>query len=361
MLTASLVLSGVLLLVANLAARYSKHPVRVTLAWAVAVTMLPLMAFTFFPVVWLQAGLLGVALVICGGVGCRTRWISFASVASVLVAYGVIGLSANDKEREYARLRSQYPFESMEPRLPRPVPASATGDVERLKHVEQAIGDQTNRGREMALARLHSDATQRFARTPGLGVGRMSQFSEPTPWNLQSEPRNEAPAQQDYFPSSMSLSDSKLPRPTQAAIDSLHEAGFLDFVNPRGFGYVKDRRHVAGFESHGFTRFPEPTGDWKVATVDLVGLLLHDTPVVYVSAKLPRMEELRDAPTRPLDAFESSALAALQKGADMHIADGTESVRFVGSLRNAGQCVECHGGERGALLGAFSYRLQPKQ
>ena len=60
-------------------------------------------------------------------------------------------------------------------------------------------------------------------------------------------------------------------------------------MNPEGFGYVKDRKHVAGFQSHGFTKVPEAADEWKVATVDLVGLLLHDKPVVYVSEKLPQI------------------------------------------------------------------------
>ena len=34
-----------------------------------------------------------------------------------------------------------------------------------------------------------------------------------------------------------------------------------------------------------------------------------------------------------------------------------DGLRILGAIRAAKQCVDCHGGERGALLGAFSYTL----
>ena len=83
----------------------------------------------------------------------------------------------------------------------------------------------------------------------------------------------------------------------------------------------------------------------------------YDEPVVYLSDYLPKMDELRDAPTRPLDSFEQQALAALRGGEDLMVQDGPDRMRMLGSLRAAKQCRRCHGVERGELLGAFSYRL----
>jgi hypothetical protein len=80
--------------------------------------------------------------------------------------------------------------------------------------------------------------------------------------------------------------------------------------------------------------------------------------VVYVSENLPRMEELRGAPTRPLDGFEASALEKLRRGEALLVADAPGGVRMLGALRSVKQCVDCHGGERGDLLGAFSYTLR---
>ena len=80
--------------------------------------------------------------------------------------------------------------------------------------------------------------------------------------------------------------------------------------------------------------------------------------MVYLSSKLPKMDELQETKTRPLDAFETTALEALREGADLHTGDGPD-VRFLGAIRSTKQCAECHGSKRGDLLGAFTYRLTP--
>src|SRR5262249_24914209 len=92
-------------------------------------------------------------------------------------------------------------------------------------------------------------------------------------------------------------------------------------------------------------------------TLDLLGIVVHADPVVYVTDNLPRMDELRGAPTRPLDDFEQAGLKALRAGDDLFIRDRVEGRRVLGAIRSAEQCVDCHGGERGYLLGAFSYTL----
>jgi hypothetical protein len=97
---------------------------------------------------------------------------------------------------------------------------------------------------------------------------------------------------------------------------------------------------------------------WQVQRLELVGLLLHQRPVVYVSENLPRMDELHGAPTRHLDRFETAALEKLHQGAYLLVADTPEGVRMLGAIRSVKQCVSCHGGERGDLLGAFSYTLR---
>jgi hypothetical protein len=138
----------------------------------------------------------------------------------------------------------------------------------------------------------------------------------------------------------------------------MHQGSVLDFANPAGFGLMKEGRLVAGFQAHGLSRVPQPAERWAVARVDLVGLLLHDEPLAYASESLPRMDELREAPTRPLDGFETSALEKLRRGEDLVLAAAGGRARMLGALRSAGQCVRCHGGGRGDLLGAFSYMLR---
>jgi hypothetical protein len=117
---------------------------------------------------------------------------------------------------------------------------------------------------------------------------------------------------------------------------------------------------VAGFQAHQFSAVPQPERRWRLQHLDLVGLLLHVTPVAYVSAQLPRMDELRTAPTRPLDVWEDAGLASLRSGQDLFVRETAHGLRMLGAIRSVKQCLECHGGEPGTLLGAFSYTLRPR-
>jgi hypothetical protein len=70
------------------------------------------------------------------------------------------------------------------------------------------------------------------------------------------------------------------------------------------------------------------------------------------------MDELRAAPTRAPDAFETAGLGAIRKGEEGFAAQRPDVLRYLGAIRSAKQCVECHGGQRGDLLGAFAYTLR---
>jgi len=94
--------------------------------------------------------------------------------------------------------------------------------------------------------------------------------------------------------------------------------------------------------------------------VELIGLLVHESPVVYLNpdGKLPSMAAVKEAKTRDLTAFESGGLKDLAAGKDVVSVDAaTNQVRMVGAIRMAGACTKCHEGERGDLLGAFTYDL----
>jgi hypothetical protein len=144
----------------------------------------------------------------------------------------------------------------------------------------------------------------------------------------------------------------------------MHEVGLLDFLNPQGFGYVKDRDHVAGYQEHQFRNMPEldpeapQTQRWRIIKLELVSLLKYPRPLVYLSQHLPRMQELRQAKTRPLNGFEKAALRALREGEDLKVRSTPDCIRFLGSIRAGRQCLDCHQVERGDLLGAFSYQLR---
>ena len=98
---------------------------------------------------------------------------------------------------------------------------------------------------------------------------------------------------------------------------------------------------------------------WRFRNLELVSLLKHDEPRVYLSKNLPRMGELRNAPTRPLDAFEAAALPRLAKD-DLVVHSTDERLRVLGSIRATQECLACHAKKEGDLLGAFSYTLDRK-
>jgi hypothetical protein len=69
------------------------------------------------------------------------------------------------------------------------------------------------------------------------------------------------------------------------------------------------------------------------------------------------MDELREAPTRPLNHFETVGLAELRSGEDLFVHEVESRLRVLGAIRATKQCLTCHGGRQGDLLGAFSYVL----
>lgn len=354
-----LIASAFLLVVTNRFAYRSNRPAgRITIFCLVCAFGQLCLGF-LVPLVSLEALLLILAL----GVWQRSgrgpeyfRSLSLGSAGLVLAMATVIALRS---EWDYERLRARYPYQSMEGRVPL-LPVSAVArppkpEVEdRLERLESRDGFAWFRDRR--LQKLHEDKVQLFIDSFGFGYSRM--LPGPSEQNLLVHrppvPRQPGPRV------ALSTSPNEW-RPAQGpeavALGQLLEMGTLDFTNPLTLGYVKDRQHVAGFEPHRFGDNPGPNEVWTVRTLDLVGLLLEAEPRVYVSEKLPSMEEVGQIPTRPLDRFEAVGLEALRDGEDLWITREGDAARMLGAIRSTKQCIACHGGRRGDLLGAFSYTL----
>jgi hypothetical protein len=210
------------------------------------------------------------------------------------------------------------------------------------------------------LKKLHEGTVQLFIDSPGFGLSRVTGIWRPREGNLQHRLRSNDPIPQPTKSSFVGSARNEPfePKPSDENQDLLHRLEIWEFANQDEYGYVKDLRHVAGFQSHRLTDPPGGLGEWSVATIELVGLLLHSQPVAYVSPHLPNMEELRKAPTRPLDRFESAGLEAIKGGEDLFVGETPSGVRMLGAIRSAKHCLKCHEGNRGDLLGAFSYRLE---
>jgi hypothetical protein len=361
MIWVAAVLSAILVAAAWCAARPQPHPVRwAVFGWTAAlVVTLPMLLQAFATAAAVLAFFLGLALMVWPRVRHRVRsFAPFAGVA-VVVTIGFACLAAWGTMSRYDRLREQYPYESMEERIPAPPPASggAGWDDGTLATLESDLDRSGAGGRAGSLRQLHEERVRLFTNSPGFGVRRLAGPE----WGLRYWPRDGQTDQPGPHspPGAEPARDQTPSAADEPDLLTLHNKGTFDFVNLKGFGFVKDRRHVAGFISHGFSDVPSPTLRWHVERLDLIGVLLHPEPVAYVSDKLPAMDELRGAPTRKLDAFEVTGLDALRTGQTLYLSRAGDRPRMLGAVRNVRQCVGCHGGERGDLLGAFSYALGP--
>jgi hypothetical protein len=306
------------------------------------------------------------------------------SIAIAVAAQAVMFLASLPELGSLARLRREYPVVSVADRLSYENRGAQTQRVEKESDpplaavVEEGLKKREGEiehwySRNHALASLHDRTADGFVASRGFGVARMSgiplhrielpeapSVPQVTPPEYSPDRRVEAP-----LPLAMDRRAAD-ERPTDDTLRGMHFNGEGDFLNQDRMGYARDRDHVAGFQSHQFSRLPmanrdQPRAGWQVARLELISLLKHDTPVAYVSKNLPRMDELRDAPTRPLHPSEIKAVARLRSAEDVVIDEYPDHIRMVGSLRASKDCLHCHAVERGDLLGALTYELVPAE
>ena len=278
--------------------------------------------------------------------------------------------------------------------------------------------------RSQSLAMLHSDNVRRFITQEGFGIQRFGppapsmlelpeaksvpldtppvasakHFDDPEielptreadyykligkNWIDIPEKEREVIAMREYGKWMRRNNPLVLPSPTR--LYDVHEESVRNFASRWTNGHVRDIDNVAGFEPHAVSQVPRVdtyapwqgvsflfNGDemkaratkrvWSVTRMQLVSLLKHDKPGVYLSDNLPRMEQLADARTRPLDGFEEGALEKLRRGEDIVTTARTNRIHMLGAVRAAKRCLECHDVHRGELLGAFSYELTRKK
>lgn len=377
LISVSLVVSCVLLLLVAAAAR-SRFGIEAACGLSGAAACLFL--FLFSAVLFLQALLTFVAVLVCRRYSARPGTVVLASGATMLLSYAVVLSLSFSELRERVQLRKEFPVISVAERLEYETKAVASGpsrdeskelplssDVER-----QLIAMEGRHGsniRSHMLASLHDRTRDEFVVARGFGPVRMLgvrreriELPEPEPVPLPHRPEpSHSPETGTALPLADAASDERLPQRDELL--SLHTMGLLDFLSPERMGYASDRHHVTGFQSHQFSSVPElleeGKGEWQIVRLDLVSLLKYEQPVAYVSEHLPRMDELRNAPTRPLDLFEQLAIDRLRSDEDLVIEDEVNRIRMIGSIRAGRDCLECHSVRRGELLGAFSYELVP--
>lgn len=380
MFLASLVLAGIELFcaVGVYALARSRTVLGIVIAGLAGFASLTIVAAS--PLLLLLAFVLALIGIVCVGSNARHSVFAVSALTATLVVFAIsggLGVLA------WTGLKERYPFESISERLAyesnatqqkngragSPLLASHVFPEATRERLAEAEGNQHWDRRGESLRLLHSSYVEQFINSPGFGFGRMI---APSPFLAEyGARRGEIRVPVDRRPDLDGSADpgqalsADTPAPSTSLagpLIALHNDARDDFLDPTAFGYFRDRDHVAGFVPHGFlNRVELGTGRspqrWLTVRVELVSMLKHAQPLVYVSDRLPNMTELREATTRPLDNFEKRALASLAEGEDFVSDAQIGRIRALGSLRALRQCLECHSVGRGTLLGAFSYEF----
>lgn len=190
---------------------------------------------------------------------------------------------------------------------------------------------------------LHGEAYNRFITQQGMGMSRMVPMVTlvKREWKVPSWTSEELAKQQSDVAGAKDLS-------------LIHRNSINFFENSVT---KSDKRPNLGKGA-----IEKPGTLWEIKSLDLVGLVMHETPTVYISEKIPQMTELSKRPTREMDVFEMEGLEELMSGKDLYIRTKDEVVRVLGPVRAGKACMNCHtDAKEGDMLGAFSYTLRQGQ
>jgi hypothetical protein len=298
------------------------------------------------------------------------RSVSIFAIVALMISCLVGILPGVAEVRRIKEMRREFPIVSLEHRLQYEVagrrnfasitPVLSVSVSKRLDGFETNLERHGFRQDELRL--LHERSYEAFVRAQGFGVGRMMR---PTLEDVR------LPALQDIrfdeldAHPSLGINSAFELAGKSNDIEHIHFASRDDFLDPEWIGVVlANRKQTIGFVEHAFHFHPaQCLKDRQWLTIDrleLVSLLRFGDSRVYVLDHLPRMDQLsgESVPTRPLDDFESSALAKLRADEDVVVTHQEGNYRMLGSLRAANQCLQCHAAERGELLGALSYSIR---
>ena len=270
--------------------------------------------------------------------------------------------------------RKKLPLVSIRSRLPQGKPVTPAVQINdrrvwsRFDSSLKVIG--TNRAD--TLRKLHEGTTLGFVESSGFGAGRV--ILKPDRLIVEESFYSNAMKQPGKAASFGKSADESLVLVKPGAPDTYyyeqHSHLMLNFFLPQVFGYVRDIDHVAGFGAHGFreegmvydeewTWLLEDLDPWRVDHVQLIGILTQPEPIVYLTDRMPSMEQISQNKTRKLDAFEEKGLKELYRGEDLFIAEKGGETRMLGALRARPTCIQCHDSAKEYdLLGAFSYTLR---
>ena len=144
---------------------------------------------------------------------------------------------------------------------------------------------------------------------------------------------------------------------TWESCEEMHDTYVARFVSTPGFGLSRMATPPM-LRRDGMLEFGRKS--YSIDSVELVGLLQKETPVVYVPARHGMKVDDTTFTSRELTAFEKGAIAGFRSGKDLASTSDEQAATLacIGSLRADASCLNCHRSKKvGDLLGAFTYRL----
>jgi hypothetical protein len=167
------------------------------------------------------------------------------------------------------------------------------------------------------------------------------------------------------------------PPPPWSSVTQMHAVYVEKFIQSSGFGIGRMTQDLRNFSELVLNGQP-----YVVEKVELIGLVKHPEPTAYVisSTRLTvppdrKSNDTRDVvwtppqkalftnnmpgliTTRALTAFETNALVELREGRNEVVGMENGAPAILGAVRARRECLKCHDGESGTLLGAFSYLM----
>jgi len=321
-------------------------------------------------------------------------------------------LSPAVERKVLKKLKEKYPLVSLSGRLDYEQKWGRRKEWKKIEREVQGVEGPDgawvfHETRKPALQHLHEGRVREFVSSQGFGFGRMEIFSNPeglspflgtglgeqTPAKLAVVDRSEFHADfgKEVGPSPAVLSQApslppwknESPFNLYEKLSETHRDFMYQFSSLPEQVYVKSVKEVAGFESHEISRKFQlgqdkqkaeagiplreltfsrmgSSGEFEmmVRRMDLVSLLRYQKPKVYLTDKLPNMEELDTESVRDLDSFETSALKRLREGEELVVRQKGKTLLMFGAIRAKQSCLECHSVQEEDLLGAFSYVLE---
>jgi hypothetical protein len=245
-------------------------------------------------------------------------------------------------KRESAENAPAAPLDApvIEPATAEPESAKVAAD----KHAAPKGRDHARQDAMFAsvMQRLHSEAYEHFIRQPGFGESRI-------------RPLLTVVKREWKIPDWTSEELAKTPPPLNGIkdLDLIHRFSVKNFGDSNTITQEERWKALA----------KDPPGKkdqlWEIKALDLVGLVMHESPVVYMSDKLLEMKDLRKSPTREMDLFESEGLEELMSGKALYVRSKHDTIRVLGPIHAGKACLKCHhDAKEGDMLGAFSYTLR---